>query len=93
LLGNDLGMAIHAEIRHARAAPEGRMTGIAVSAKFCMRADTAKRVARLGIERTRTVKNVILPYHHDCQDHSGQDRKNNAGTGETSNTRIIHAPS
>jgi hypothetical protein len=93
LLGNNIGMAIHAEIRHSWTAPEGRMTGIAMAANFCMRGRTAEWVACLGIERARVEKNVAIKYHHGCQGDNRQDCKYNARTSETTETRIIHYPS
>ena len=86
LLGNNIGMAIQAEIRHPRTTPEGRMTGCTTPANFCVRSNAAKRIARLGIELTRSEKNVALPYHHGYQDDNRQDCKKDARASETTET-------
>ena len=85
LLCNNIGVAIQAQIRHPGAAPEGRMTGCTTSAALGMRADTAELFARLGIKQTRAEKNVALQEHHDRDEHSCRNCKNNARTCKTSN--------
>ena len=72
LLGSNVGMAVHAQAGHARPAPEGRMAGRATRAYCCMRRDTAKRLASLGIKRARTEKTAAEEYQHGCQDDNRQ---------------------
>ena len=90
LLGSNVGMAVYAEAGHAGSAPEGRMTGRATRANFCMGGDTAERFTRLGIKYPRTEKNAAMEYQHDCQNDSRKNCNYEAGTGETTGTRIMH---